>query len=96
MRTPVLPLVEYINFLKVKQDKLKQEIEQLSTPDDVKRKTSEAVVASKGKRIIAFKEVIDIITEQAYYKGRLEEINDLLSTAEESLRKYQEATNNGN
>lgn len=95
MRNPVLPLVDYINFLKKKQAGLQAEISKLPTPDDIKRQTSEAVVASKGKRIMAFKEVLDTITEQSYYNGQLEVVSDLLDNAEQLLKQYQEANANG-
>lgn len=95
MKTPVLPLTDYINFLKKKQAGLQAEVKRLPTPDDIKRQTAEAVVATKGKRILAFKEVLDTITEQSYYNGQLEVVSDLLDNAEQLLKQYQEVNSNG-
>lgn len=93
LKNPVLPLNEYITYLKKQQANLKAEISRLSTPDEIKRKTAEAVVATKAKRILAFKEVLDTITEQSYYTGQLEMVNDLLAVAEQSLKQFQEVNN---
>lgn len=95
MRNPVLPLNDYISFLQKRIKSVADDIAAGPTPQDLKMKSSEAVIGSKGKRVVALKDAVDIITEQSYNKGQFDVLSDLLDNAEQLLKQYQEANTNG-
>lgn len=93
MKNPVLPLNNYIDFLKNQIEQVANNIATGPSPEDLKQKSLEAIGGNKGKRVVALKEAMDIITEQAYYKGQMDILNHLSNLAEQILKQYEDSVN---
>lgn len=95
MKTPVLDLKDYIKFLNKNKEEIGLHLQKILSPEEIKRKTAEALVSSRGQGAVAMKEVLDSIKDEAYYRGQLSVIDHLIMMAEQHLKNYEEAVKNG-
>lgn len=88
MKNPVLDLNDFLKLLKNNQLELNRELRLFLAPEDIKKKTSEALVSSKGKSAVAMKEIIDNLSGEAYCRGQLSVVEHLILIVEKQIQNY--------
>ena len=93
MKTPVMDLKDFLKLINLNREAIVKDFKLAMSPEEIKRRTVEALTSSRGESAVAFKEILDSIKLEAYHNGQLSILNHLAFVTETNIKNFEESQN---